>query len=163
MQHERHALERIERLEDDVHGLAHGGGEHHVAIGAPVLVALDRAIEVLASSSTHAKLINGCGVCVDLHAHGLRKTKEPLERLLSIGAWRDVPYFTPPERAALALAESITRIADSSDPVPDAVWAEAAKHYDEAGLAQLVLLASLANFWNRLNVPTRQVAGAQRW
>lgn len=107
--------------------------------------------------------INGCGVCVDLHAHGLRKTKEPLERLLAIGAWRDVPYFTPPERAALALAESITRIADTSDPVPDGIWDEASKHYDEAGLAQLVLLASLANFWNRLNVPTRQVAGAQRW
>jgi AhpD family alkylhydroperoxidase len=85
--------------------------------------------------------INGCAVCLDLH-HREEKKKAPEDaddRLLVVSAWRDAPFFSDAERAALALAESETRMADESDPVPDEVWNEAARHYDEPSLAQLVL------------------------
>jgi len=103
--------------------------------------------------------INGCSVCVDMHARELRQAGESEERLFAVGAWRDSPQFTDAERAALALAEAATRIADRSDPVPDAVWHEAARHYDERALAALVLTIGLINFWNRVNVTTGQIAG----
>ena len=69
------------------------------------------------------------------------------------------PYFTEAERAALALAEAVTRLADRPDPVPDEVWDEAARHYDETALAGLVLAIAIINVWNRLNVATRQPGG----
>jgi AhpD family alkylhydroperoxidase len=101
--------------------------------------------------------INGCAVCIDGHKHD-----DTPQRLMAVAAWRDAPFFTDAERAALALAEVATRLADRSDPVPDDIWAEAAKHFDEPGLASLVLVIAMTNLWNRLNVTTRQVAGA-RW
>ena len=102
--------------------------------------------------------INGCSLCVDMHAHS-RQRDETDERMLTVAAWRDAPYFTDAERAALALAEAATRLSDRSDPVPDEIWNEAAKHYDEPQLATLVLNIALTNLWNRVNVTTRQVAG----
>lgn len=107
-----------------------------------------------------ASQINGCSVCVDMHTRRLRKAGEPEERVFTIAAWREAPYFTDAERAALALTESATRISDSQDPVPDAVWSEAAKHYDEPKLAGLLIAISGINVWNRLNVATRQPSGA---
>jgi AhpD family alkylhydroperoxidase len=106
-----------------------------------------------------ASQINGCSVCVDMHARLLKKAGETDERLFAVAAWQDAPYFTDAERAALALTEAVTRLSDRSDPVPDDLWAEAARHYDEKGLAALLLNISIINVWNRLNVPTRQVAG----
>lgn len=106
-----------------------------------------------------ASQINGCSVCVDMHAREMRRIKESDERIFGVGAWRDAPYYTDAERAALDLTEALTRIADRPDPVPDAVWDEAARHYDEKGLAALVLIISSINVWNRLNVATRQIAG----
>jgi AhpD family alkylhydroperoxidase len=106
-----------------------------------------------------ASQINGCSVCVDMHARGLQQLGETTERLIAVGAWRDAPYFTPAERAALALTEAATRLADRSDPVPDDIWNEAARHYNEKELAALTLHIAMINLWNRLNVPTRQVAG----
>ena len=106
-----------------------------------------------------ASQINGCSVCVDMHARELRRAGESDERIFGVGAWRDAPYYTDSERAALDLTEAVTRIADRPDPVPDAVWEEAARHYDEGGLASLLLTISSINVWNRLNVATRQVAG----
>jgi AhpD family alkylhydroperoxidase len=106
-----------------------------------------------------ASQINGCSVCVDMHWRTLKKEGETDERLFAIGAWRDAPYFTDAERPALALAEAVTRLSDREDPVPDAVWNEAARHYDEAGLSSLLLSIAMINVWNRLNVATRQVAG----
>jgi AhpD family alkylhydroperoxidase len=106
-----------------------------------------------------ASLINGCSVCVDMHARAARTAGETDERLLTAGAWRDAPGFTGAERAALALTEAVTRLSDRSDPVPDEIWNEAARHYDERGLAALVLSIAMVNVWNRLNVATRQVAG----
>ena len=104
--------------------------------------------------------INGCGFCVDFGARTARKAGESDERLFATAAWRETPYFTDAERAALALAEAVTRLSDREDPVPDAVWNEAARHYDERRLATLVLWISLTNVWNRINVATRQVAGS---
>jgi len=103
--------------------------------------------------------INGCAVCVELHANELKKAGETDERIFAVAVWRDTPYFTGAERAALALTEAVTRIADRPDPVPDEVWAEAAEHYDEQGMSALLIAISAINVWNRLNVATRQVAG----
>lgn len=106
-----------------------------------------------------ASQINGCSFCVDMHARELAKSGDTTERLFAVAAWREAPYFTDAERAALALTEAATRISDRSDPVPDDIWDEAAKHYDEQALGVLVLNIAMINFWNRLNVPIRQVAG----
>jgi AhpD family alkylhydroperoxidase len=104
-----------------------------------------------------ASQINGCGVCVDMHADDLKKTGETDKRLFAVAAWREASCFTDAERAALALAEAATRLSDQVDPVPDEVWDGAARHYDEPALAALIVSIALINFWNRLNVPTRQV------
>ncbi len=107
-----------------------------------------------------ASQINGCSACID---YGVRQAKadgETDERLFAVAAWREAPYFDDAERAALALAEAATRLSDRADPVPDDVWDEAAKHYDERSLAALVLWIATTNFFNRVNVTTRQVPGA---
>jgi AhpD family alkylhydroperoxidase len=106
--------------------------------------------------------INGCGVCAVQHPRIARRHGETDERLFAVAAWRDAPFFTAAERAALDLAEHVTRIADTGDPVPDAVWDAAAAEYDEPQLAALLLCIAQINTWNRLNVATRQVAG-QAW
>ena len=107
-----------------------------------------------------ASQINGCSSCVDSGAKSAKKGGETDERLFAVAAWRESPYFTDAERAALALTESVTRLSDRSDPVPDDVWDEAAKHYDEQGLAALVLSLATTNVFNRLNATTKQPAGA---
>ncbi|KRV49113.1 alkylhydroperoxidase [Wenjunlia vitaminophila] len=106
-----------------------------------------------------ASQINGCSYCVHGGVHSARKAGESDERLFAVAAWRDAPFFTEAERAALALAEAVTRLSDRTDPVPDEVWNEAARHFDEGQLASLVLTISITNLFNRLNVTTRQVAG----
>jgi AhpD family alkylhydroperoxidase len=100
--------------------------------------------------------INGCSACVAAAV----KSKQSAERLTTVAAWREAPYFTDPERAALALAESATRLADSPDAVPDAVWDEAARYYDEQAMSALILAVAVTNLFNRLNRVTRQPAGA---
>jgi AhpD family alkylhydroperoxidase len=106
-----------------------------------------------------ASQINGCSVCVDMHPRYLSKAGETDQRLFAVVAWRDAPYFTDAERAALALTEAVTRLSDRTDPVPDEIWNEAARHYDEPALAALIIAIATVNVWNRLNVATRQVAG----
>jgi AhpD family alkylhydroperoxidase len=103
--------------------------------------------------------INGCAVCVDMHCRALKKLGEPDAKIYSLATWRETPYYTDAERAALDLTEAVTRLADRTDAVPDAVWAEASKHFDEKALGAILMTIALANFWNRLNVPTRQVTG----
>ena len=106
-----------------------------------------------------ASQINGCSVCVEMHARDLKKAGEKDERLFTVAAWRETPYFTDAERAALALTEAATRLNDRADPVNDEIWNEAAKHYDEKAMADLVLNIALINLWNRVNVTIHQVAG----
>ena len=104
--------------------------------------------------------LNGCAVCIDMH---ITRTEETPQRLAAIAVWQDAPFFTDAERAALALAEAMTRLADQPERVPDAIWNEAARHHDERQLAQLVLVIAVTNLYNRLNVATRQVAGVRSW
>ena len=106
-----------------------------------------------------ASQINGCGACVDGGVKHARKAGETDERLFAVSAWREAPYFTDAERAALALSEAMTRLSDREDGVPDTVWNEAARHYDEKALAALVMWIGTTNLYNRLNVTTRQPAG----
>ncbi len=108
-----------------------------------------------------ASQINGCSFCVTAGARSARQAGETDERIFAVAAWREAPYFTDAERAALALTEAATRLADRADPVPDEIWEEATHHYDEQGLAALLLMIALTNLFNRLNAPTRQVAGVQ--
>jgi AhpD family alkylhydroperoxidase len=103
--------------------------------------------------------INGSSADVDATSALAKKQGEVDERLVAVTVWRESPYFNDAERAALALAESATRLADRSDTVPDEVWEAAVKHFDEQALAALVLQIALSNIHNRINVPTRQVAG----
>jgi len=133
------------------------------------LQALGKAIQeggvppkTLEHINLRASQINGCGVCAVQHPRIARKLGETDERLFAVTAWRDAPYFTDAERAALALTEAVTRLSDRADPVPDEIWDEAARHYDEQALAALVIAIANINVWNRLNVTTRQVAG-QEW
>ncbi len=126
-------------------------------------------LRTLGLAHLRASQINGCSVCVDL-AFRFKKAEDTDERLFGVAAWRDAPYFNDAERAALALTEAVTRLSDRADPVPDEIWNEAARHYNEAQLASLLLWISITNVWNRLNVATRQVAGewakspeAQKW
>jgi AhpD family alkylhydroperoxidase len=105
-----------------------------------------------------ASQINGCGVCTDMHVkEALHAGEDPL-RLHLVAAWREATCFTEAERAALELTEVATRIADSAG-VPDDVWLNASKHFDDEQLAALVFVISIINFYNRLNVMTRQPAG----
>jgi AhpD family alkylhydroperoxidase len=134
--------------------------------------ALD-ALTALAKTVEHAELprqlvellnlrvsqINGCAVCIDMHSRALRKLGEADERIFSVAAWREAPYYSDPERAALALSEAATRLADHPNPVPDDVWNEAARHFSQKALASLVLAIGLINFWNRLNCSIKQPSG----
>ena len=117
-------------------------------------------LKTLALVQLRASQVNGCSVCIDMHARHMKREGETDERLFAVAAWRDAPYFTDAERAALTLAEAVTRLSDRPDPVPDDIWAEAARHYDEKGLASLIIGIAAINVWNRFNVATRQVAGA---
>jgi AhpD family alkylhydroperoxidase len=110
-----------------------------------------------------ASQINGCSICVDMHSKEMQKADDSFERIAAVAAWRDTPFFTDAERAALALTEAGTRIADREDPVPDHLWNEAAKYYDERGLAGLVIAIATINVWNRFNVLTRQIVGSVKW
>ena len=107
--------------------------------------------------------INGCSFCVVSGMRSGKQKGESDERLFAVAAWREAPYFTNAERAALALAEAVTRLADRPDPVPDAVWDEATKYYDERELSALLLWIATVNLFNHLNVPTRQPAGVKSW
>ena len=133
------------------------------------LLAVDKATEPAGLPLAMRKLvqlrasqINGCSMCVDMHSRELKHANEKDERIFMVAAWREAPYFTDAERAALALTESVTRLSDRADPVPDEVWNEAAKHFDEPQLAALIIQIGLINFFNRVNATVRQPAGEWR-
>ena len=132
------------------------------------LIALDKAthkeeVPTVTHKLVHlrASQINNCGVCVDMHSRELKEAGESDKRIFAVAAWRETPYFTDAERAALALTEEVTRLSDRSDAVPDHIWNEAARHYDETGLAALLVSIAQINVWNCLNAAVRQVAGTK--
>jgi AhpD family alkylhydroperoxidase len=135
------ALEPIQKL----HAAAHKGG---VPQSTLELVHL------------RTSQINGCSFCVDMGAKAAQKAGESDERLFAVAAWRETPYFTEAERAALELAEAVTRLSDRADPVPDELWERVSRHYDEKGLSSLILMVAVTNVFNRLNVTVRQPAGS---
>jgi AhpD family alkylhydroperoxidase len=110
----------------------------------------------LALIHLRASQINGCSACVNFAWQGAQKEDGIDERLFMVSAWREARNFTDAERAALALAEAMTRLADQADAVPDEIWEEAERHYDEKALAGLVLWIAMTNLFNRVNVTTRQ-------
>jgi AhpD family alkylhydroperoxidase len=132
-----------------------------------------KALQALSKAASHSSLpettiglvhlrasqINGCSVCVEMHARDLKKAGESDERIFLVSAWRESPYFDDAERAALALTEAATRLADRPDAVPDDVFDEAAKYFDEESLAALIIQIAAINAWNRINAVTRQIAG----
>jgi AhpD family alkylhydroperoxidase len=107
-----------------------------------------------------ASQINGCAPCVFGGVKSALKNGETDERLHQVVAWRESNLFTDAERAALALTEAATRIADRPDAVTDEIWAEAAEHHDENELAAIILMISLTNLFNRINATVREPAGA---
>jgi AhpD family alkylhydroperoxidase len=106
-----------------------------------------------------ASQINGCSVCVEMHSRSLKQAGERDERIFGVAAWRDTPYYDEAERAALALAETVTRLSDRADPVPDTIWQDVVDQFEETERAGLLLAIAQINVWNRLNAATRQLAG----
>ncbi|MEU4657775.1 carboxymuconolactone decarboxylase family protein [Streptomyces sp. NPDC023723] len=106
-----------------------------------------------------ASQINGCGFCTDMHTKDALAAGEDQQRLNLVATWHEATVFTDAERAALALTEQGTRLADGAGGVSDEVWADAAQHYDEDQLAALISLIAVINAYNRINVINRQPAG----
>lgn len=116
--------------------------------------------ELLELVNMRASQINGCGVCIHMHGRDLKQGGASDERVFGVAAWRDAPFYSPAERAAFALTEAMTRLADREEAVSDEVWNDAAAQFDEAQLSALVLAIANINVWNRINAATRQVAGS---
>jgi AhpD family alkylhydroperoxidase len=109
-----------------------------------------------------ASQINGCSVCVDMHAKELQHDGVPLDHIFAVAAWRETPFFSDAERAALELTESLTRLADQPDPVPNVVWEKVAKYFSQPEIAALLVSIALINSWNRFNVAVRMMVG-EKW
>jgi AhpD family alkylhydroperoxidase len=130
----------------------------HVNAAAGVATSAGVPLGTLELMELRISQINGCAVCVDMHAKELAHHGETTVRINLVATWREATVFSEAERAALALAEAGTRLADAAGGVPDEVWLEATKHYDEEQLAALVAVIAGINTWNRLNIITAQPA-----
>lgn len=139
----------------------------------PAMMELSKSIKAVAKSAAvpegllhlvflRASQINGCGLCVDMHWRDAAKAGESDERIHGVAAFREMRCFTEAEKAALALVEAETRIADKGDAVPDAIWDAAASHWSAPALGVLVAATALINTWNRFNATIRQPADAWR-
>ncbi|AKJ12344.1 alkylhydroperoxidase [Streptomyces incarnatus] len=124
-----------------------------VVTDSPLPAATQELVKIRASQ------INGCAMCTDMHTKDATAAGETAQRLHLVATWREAKVFSEAERAALELTEQGTRIADAAGGVPDEVWVNAAKHYDEDQLAALVALIALINAYNRVNVIVQQPAG----
>lgn len=135
------------------------GGFDALAALSRVAGSTDLPEELLHLVHLRASQINGCSWCTIEHSKEMRADGASDERVFGVAAWREAPLFTARERAALALTEALTRIADTADPVPDELWAEVSAQFDKRQLAALILAISTINVWNRINVAIRQPAG----
>lgn len=135
------------------------------AIAELVKAALSAGVPRTTMELVHlrASQINGCSFCVASGSKAAKRMGESDERIFAVAAWREAPWFADAERAALALAEAMTRLADRADAVPDPVWDDAARHFDEQQLAALVVWIATSNLFNRINVACRQPAGDAPW
>ncbi|WP_219471288.1 carboxymuconolactone decarboxylase family protein [Nonomuraea rhizosphaerae] len=117
--------------------------------------------ELLEIVALRTSQINGCSACVHAHVANLKKSGESDERVGNVAAWREAPFYSDIERAALALTEAVTRMADrSTDAVSDDLWNEVADHFDEKQLSAIILTISITNFFNRINATIKEPAGA---
>ena len=117
--------------------------------------------ELLEIVSLRASQINGCSACVHSHVHNLKQSGESDERVGNVAAWREAPFYSDIERAALELTEAVTRLADrSADAVSDDVWDAAADHFDEKQLSAIILTIAMTNFFNRINATIKEPAGS---
>ncbi|MGW2615467.1 carboxymuconolactone decarboxylase family protein [Streptomyces sp. NPDC001500] len=132
------------------------GSLHAAAVSA----AQDAKVEpeILELVRTRASQLNGCAFCLDMHTKDARARGESEQRLYALNAWRETPFFSERERAALALTEAVTMVHDGQ--VPDAVYAQAAEVFDEAQLAALIWAATVINAYNRIAIATRMTPGA---
>ncbi|MFI8931634.1 carboxymuconolactone decarboxylase family protein [Streptomyces sp. NPDC053474] len=118
--------------------------------------------KLLALVHVRASQINGCSACVYAGVAGGKKAGETDERLHGVAAWREAPFYTDAERAALALAEGATRLQDGAEGVTDALWDEVNAHFTEEQIGALNLEIALTNFFNRINRTIKEPAG-QTW
>ena len=105
-----------------------------------------------------ASQINGCAFCIDMHSKDARALGETEQRLYALDAWRETPFYTDKERAALAWTEAVTLVSETH--VPDDVYEEVKTHFSEKEIVDLTILAATINMWNRLAIATRAVPGA---
>jgi AhpD family alkylhydroperoxidase len=147
---------RLNLMENPITGkvIKHFGAVGKVVHDSPLPIGTQHLVTLRASQ------INGCGFCVDMHTKEAAHAGETATRLNLVAAWREATCFTEAERAALELTEQGTRIADGAGGVPDEIWENAAKHYDEEQLGALVILIAMINTYNRLNVMIQQPAGS---
>ncbi|MFC7545428.1 carboxymuconolactone decarboxylase family protein [Plantactinospora sp. GCM10030261] len=113
---------------------------------------LDRTLYYLVKM--RASVINGCAFCVDMHSQDAEQAGESVRRLFAVSTWREAPFFTERERAALALTDEVTRLGEHG--VSDEVWDTAAKHFAEKELADLLVAIATINVWNRIAVSTHK-------
>lgn len=125
------------------------------------MIAFDGTIELDSALGDlvriRASMLNGCAYCVDMHTKDARVAGESEQRLYALAAWHEAPFFTDRERAALALTDAMTLIAETQ--VPREVYDQAAQHFDEPELAQLIWAITAINAWNRIAVATRMLPG----
>ena len=107
---------------------------------------------------TRASQINGCAFCIDMHTKDARHAGETEQRLYALSAWEETPFFTPHERAALALTEAVTLI--NNHGVPDAIYEEVSRHFSPEQIAKLLMAIVVINSWNRLSIATRVIPGS---
>ncbi|MGA4840898.1 carboxymuconolactone decarboxylase family protein [Streptomyces sp. G45] len=127
-----------------------------IGLDAAARDGLDPAlVELIQIRASH---LNGCAYCLHMHTNDARKAGESEDRLHMVAVWREARnFFSPKEQAALALTDAVTRLCDAG--VPDAVYAEAAAHFEDAELAQVLSLILAINTWNRIALATAKVAG----
>jgi AhpD family alkylhydroperoxidase len=104
-----------------------------------------------------ASQINGCAFCLDMHSKDARAMGETEQRIYLLNAWREAPFYTEAERAALALTEAVTRISEAG--VPQELYEQVRKHFDEAGFVNLIMAINAINSWNRMAISTGMVPG----
>jgi AhpD family alkylhydroperoxidase len=124
---------------------------HRALVSLGNEVELDRRLRELVN--LRASILNGCAYCIDMHTKIARRSGESERRLHAVAAWHEAPFFDDRERAALALTDAVTLIAD--DHVPRDVWEEASAHFETEELAQLVWAITVINAWNRIAITTR--------
>ena len=133
-----------------------GAGRAMLALSRETEKLLDRRLFYLVE--IRASQLNGCAYCIDMHTKDARHAGETEQRIYALSAWRETPFFTDRERAALEWTESVTLLGETH--VPDEVYERVAEHFDEPELVALTFAVVVINAWNRLAVSFRAPVGA---